>query len=113
MGGWSRIPEHHIMLSSRRTFWFNHKGANYSLAYDPLHNQRFLFDDGETSKAWTIEIQEMDGPFYKWQGSAWSDAWFPGGCAWFELFWDGNPKIVFWGDRVVIRQDPMVKALSE
>lgn len=109
MDDWTRIPEDEIMLTGQHRFTFSTGSETYSLSYDPNAIHRFTFKLGELSEIWFIEIQEVKGKSYRWQGVGYSDDWFPDGAAWYELVWDDNPKIYFWGNQVLIREDRLLE----
>lgn len=110
--GWKRIPEDEIMLPDCHTFKFTSGGEIYSLSYDPSDIHQFTFKMGCHSETWSIEIQEVKGTSYRWQGMAFSDDWFPEGATWYEFTWDANPKILYGGDQVLVREGRMTEVVT-
>jgi hypothetical protein len=107
---WLRINEDKNPPFRKQTFTMGLGPNTYDVTVDPLSPHEMTVIWAAEERVWRIELIEKNGAHYRISGMAGPAEPILNDHAWFELSVDAAPKIVYWGDRVVIRTDRAVGA---
>jgi len=105
MDAWQRIPEEKNPNYGKRSFAFPLGSGFYKVSIDEAHPFEFLVTYQSESWTWPIEIIEQSGESFRISGMAFSAPPVLPDTYWFEFRCDKDPRITYWGDRVIFRVD--------
>lgn len=106
MKKWHRIPDDETAQFGNVSWKFEFPEGNYRLIVNQSEQNYATITYKETTEHWDIQFKEQKGSEFKLSGIALTTPEIMlEESYWFELLISSNPKITYWGDRVIIRTD--------
>ncbi|MEJ8561324.1 hypothetical protein QTO30_08880 [Yoonia sp. GPGPB17] len=102
---WQRIYEDERPSFAKQSITFSLVAQTYDVVIDPSNPNAMVVRWAFHKWIWPIELVERKDKHHRISGMAVPNEPILKDHAWFELWLDASPKIVYWGDRVVIRTD--------
>ena len=105
MENWKRIGEGEIAVFGDHSWNFNFPDGSYTIAVSQTEQGHVSVKYRETTETWPVERKEQLGTRFRLSGLANCTPEILQTVCWFELTICQNPKIEYWGDRVIFRTD--------
>lgn len=105
MVAWRRIPEDENPFYGKRSFTFPLGNETYKISIDEAHPFDLFLTYRSKSWTWPIELIDRLGDQFLISGVAFFEEPVLSKTCWFELHCNDNPKIIYWGNQVIFRDD--------